>query len=419
MALFLYLLEQPNYTGLNWEQYIQTILQYNTQQIYKQVILNIQQQKELEIQNNEFQRIIKRQNNQKLHIKDSKISGSVDMQMIGLNNLAKVEGIKTVAENNSQVEFWAVTDEYSTEMCQSMNGLKFYINKENEFDRYWGENKKELKLVRVRIKGLVPGINLPPIIYHWHWCRSTIRYLPPVEKEQDNYYNAESEVVEEAKRKVKSLIYNSSVIDFEKLPLQYKNKFMLGLKKSEKNTKIILSQESKKVDYIVTTEGKSLYNNFLNIIKINTQKGSSTLAHELFHKIDEKYRISKSNQIEKCLKEDLEDITLNREDIINKVKQIDLMAFTTNNLGKIIFKEEYRGLSDIINGYSKGNIKLGYGHTKEYWKKDNHLSKETFAQFGRMYYENDSKVIDTLGKLLPNTKKYIDNNIKKVVRKYV
>ena len=37
-------------------------MQYNAQQIYKQVILNIQQQKDLEIDSNEFQIIINRQN---------------------------------------------------------------------------------------------------------------------------------------------------------------------------------------------------------------------------------------------------------------------------------------------------------------------------------------------------------------------
>lgn len=155
-AIFLALLDQPNYSGLTWQQYTQTIMQYNAQQIYKQVIYNMQQQKELEIQSDEFQRLINQQNNQKLCINGEKISGAVDLQMIGLNNLAKVEGIKEVAEDNSQVEFWAVTDENSTEMCQSMNGMRFYINKENDFDRYWGETKKELKLVRVKVKGLVP-----------------------------------------------------------------------------------------------------------------------------------------------------------------------------------------------------------------------------------------------------------------------
>lgn len=155
-AIFLALLDSPNYSGYNWKQHVQTILQYNVQQIYKQVILNIQQQRKLEIQNDEFQRIIYQQDNQKLCINGNKISGSVDLQMIGLNNLSKVEGIRSVAEDNAQVEFWAITDGNSTEMCQSMNGLKFYINRENEFDRYWGATKKKLKLVRVRIKGLVP-----------------------------------------------------------------------------------------------------------------------------------------------------------------------------------------------------------------------------------------------------------------------
>ena len=156
MALFLALLDQPNYSGFNWKQYIEATIQYNAQQIYKQAILNIQQQRNLEIDSSEFQTIINRQNNQKLNINGDKISGAVDMQMIGLNNLAKVEGIKSVAEDGAQVEFWAVTDEHSTEMCQSMNMMKFYINKENKFDRYWGNSKKNIKLMPVSVKGLVP-----------------------------------------------------------------------------------------------------------------------------------------------------------------------------------------------------------------------------------------------------------------------
>ena len=156
MAFFLALLDQPNYSGFNWRQYIEATMQYNTQQIYKQAILNMQQQKDLEIDSSEFQTIINRQNNQKLNINNDKISGAADLQMIGLNNLAKVEGIKEVADVDAQVEFWAVTDEHSTEMCQSMNMMKFYINKENKFDRYWGNSKKDIKLMPVRVKGLVP-----------------------------------------------------------------------------------------------------------------------------------------------------------------------------------------------------------------------------------------------------------------------
>ena len=156
MSLFLALLDQPNYSGFNWKQYIEATIQYNAQQIYKQAILNMQQQKNLEIDSNEFQTITNRQNNQKLNINNDKISGAVDLQMIGLNNLAKVEGIKSNAEDDAQVEFWAVTDEHSTEMCQSMNMMRFYINKENKFDRYWGNSKKDVKIMPVSVKGLVP-----------------------------------------------------------------------------------------------------------------------------------------------------------------------------------------------------------------------------------------------------------------------
>ena len=70
-----------------------------------------------------------------------------------------------------------------------MNGMKFYINKENSFDRYWGETQKELKLIKVRVFGLVIGVNLPPIAHHWHCCRSTIRYVPPVENTEKIEYN--------------------------------------------------------------------------------------------------------------------------------------------------------------------------------------------------------------------------------------
>ena len=189
MALFLALLDKSNYSGLIWKQYIEVTMQYNAQQIYKQVILNIQQQKDLEIDSNEFQTIINRQNNQKLNINNGKISGAVDLQMIGLNNLAKVEGIKEVAENNSKIRFISVEDDKTTLMCDSLNNQEFYINKENVFDRYYGETQKELTIQRIRCNGLVLGLNLPPIQHHFHYCRSTITYLPPVEKQEKTSYN--------------------------------------------------------------------------------------------------------------------------------------------------------------------------------------------------------------------------------------
>lgn len=155
----------------------------------------MQQQKELEIDSDEFQTIVKRQNNQKLNINNDKVSGAADLQMIGLNNLAKVEGIKEVSEDNSKVRFIAVEDDKTTLMCDSLNNQEFYINKENVFDRYYGETQKELTIQRIRCNGLVLGLNLPPIQHHFHYCRSTIRYLPPVEKQTDIIFNERGNII--------------------------------------------------------------------------------------------------------------------------------------------------------------------------------------------------------------------------------
>lgn len=220
MALFLALLDQPNYSGFNWKQYIEATIQYNAQQIYKQAILNIQQQKDLEIDSGEFQTIINRQNNQKLNINNDKISGAVDLQMIGLNNLAKVEGIKEVMEDNSKVRFIAVEDDKTTLMCDSLNNQEFYVNKENVFDRYYGENQKELKLQKIRCKGLVLGLNLPPIQHHFHFCRSTIVYNSNYKsKDFKNGNVLGEEQYKSLKQYLKSMSYkiNSKLYNNEKL----------------------------------------------------------------------------------------------------------------------------------------------------------------------------------------------------------
>lgn len=220
MALFLALLDQPNYSGFNWKQYIEATIQYNAQQIYKQVILNMQQQKNLEIDSSEFQTIIQRQNNQKLNINNDKISGAADLQMIGLNNLAKVEGIKEVTEDNSKVRFIAVEDNKTTLMCDSLNNQEFYINKENVFDRYYGENQKELKLQKIRCKGLVLGLNLPPIQHHFHFCRSTIVYNSNYKsKDFKNGNVLGEEQYKSLKQYLKSMSYkiNSKLYNNEKL----------------------------------------------------------------------------------------------------------------------------------------------------------------------------------------------------------
>lgn len=186
-AIFLALLDMPNAKGYIWKQYTETILKYNAEQVYRQVTIDLQQQKKPDITNDIYQNIIKRQINSKLNINNNKISGDVDLTLIGINNMAKIEGIKKVVKN-AKIRFIAVIDGNETDMCHSLDNQTFYIDKENTFDRYYGETSKELRIERIRCKGLVLGLNLPPISHHFHFCRSTIVYN--IDYTSKNFRNA-------------------------------------------------------------------------------------------------------------------------------------------------------------------------------------------------------------------------------------
>ncbi len=184
-AIFLALLEKPNAKGYIWEQYIGATIKYNANQIYRQVTIDLQQKKELDITNDIYQNIIKRQQNSKLNINDDKTSGDVDLTLIGINNQAKLDGIYSF-DDKAKVKFVSVEDEVTTKECHSLNGQIFYIHDWNEFKRY---SKSNESIKKYRCYGLIPGLNLPPIDDGFHWCRSTIKYLPPVENEDKKEYN--------------------------------------------------------------------------------------------------------------------------------------------------------------------------------------------------------------------------------------
>lgn len=153
--------------------------------------IDLQQEKVLDITNDTYQNLIKRQQNSKLNINEDKISGDIDTTLIGINNQAKVEGISSI-DDEARVRFIATIDGKETDMCHSLDGQTFYINKENVFDRYYGETQKDLRIQRIKCKGLVLGLNLPPISHHFHWCRSSITYQVPnehIKLEQDKNYD--------------------------------------------------------------------------------------------------------------------------------------------------------------------------------------------------------------------------------------
>ena len=368
MALFLALLDQPNYSGLTWKQYIEATMQYNTQQIYKQVILNMQQQKDLEIDSSEFQTIINRQNNQRLNINGNKISGALDLQMIGLNNLAKVEGIKEVAEDNSKVRFIAVEDDKTTLMCDSLNNQEFYINKENVFDRYYGETQKELTIQRIRCNGLVLGLNLPPIQHHFHYCRSTITYLPPVEKQEKTEYNLD---IPKISKDIKQVLRNTKLNpNVKKLFNKY------------------LTNENAEIDNNLSAPMR--YSIDDDKIYINPKHPdfkyydlSESLTHEIIHMIDIRNNISDKLNIVNELRRTRLQIDIDEDKYINMLSSSKY--------------EDNMSMGDIFSAITNGKITGNYGHDTNYWLKDNsRIEKELSANIMSAYLTNNKDTLDVI-----------------------
>lgn len=368
MALFLALLDQPNYSGFNWKQYIEATIQYNAQQIYKQVILNMQQQKNLEIDSSEFQTIIQRQNNQKLNINNNKISGATDLQMIGLNNLAKVEGIKEVTEDNSKVRFIAVEDNKTTLMCDSLNNQEFYINKENVFDRYYGETQKELTIQRIRCNGLVLGLNLPPIQHHFHYCRSTIMYLLPVEKQEKTEYNLD---IPKISKDIKQVLSNTKLNSSVK---RLFNKYLTG-----NNAKI---DNNLNVPMRYSIDDDKIYIN-PNHSDFKYYDLSESLSHEIIHMIDIRNNISDKLNIDNELRRARLQIDIDKDKYINMLSSSKY--------------EDNMSIGDIFSAVTNGKITGNYGHDNNYWLKDNtRVEKELSANIMSACLTNNKDTLSVI-----------------------
>lgn len=151
---------------------------------------------------------------------------------------------------------------------------------------------------------------------------------------------------------------------------------------------------------------------------LSKNANSSVLAHELFHEIDRNYGIRGRKDFAEAIQSDMLQLAERM-----RVQQQDIEVFLFTRYpeafrmpkNRIRFREEYAGISDILNGMSKGEIKLGFGHSPEYWGKSQKLEAETWAQYGKMLFENRQEVLDTAADLFPNTSNCVVKIIKELV----
>ncbi len=379
-AVFLSLLDMPNSKGYVWKQYVEATIKYNAEQIYRQCVINIQQNKENQIEDAIFQNLIKKQQNAKLCINGDKISGDVDLTLIGLNNQAKMQGIYCFDEK-AKCKFISIEDEATTKECQSLNRQEFFLDDWNEFYRY---SKTNGSLVKYRCYGLVVGLNLPPINDGFHWCRSTITYLPTIAKQEEKEYNLN---IPRISKDIEPLIKNTKLN-----------------KKVKKLFNRYLTDDNLSID---NTASKPMYYNIdKDKIIINpTHKDfksydiRESLTHEIIHLIDKRNNISDKLKMENDLRRTENYIVSNSQKYIDMFK--DKEYFENMTLG------------DIFSSLTYDNIAGRYGHDYDYWYDINNVKSELSANIMSAYLNDNTKTLDVIGEITSL------NNIKEeVIRKY-
>ena len=154
--------------GNTYIEYLDGVLISQVEQAEGFLLVNLQ--RSIDIDENGLKIVLIKQIHRILKVNGNKFSGGLDDATRNVSN----EAYTFEPENrNQRVRFIAEMDERTTEMCRSLNNQIFNTVDENEFIRYSDSAKQNVK---VKCKGLVQGLNMPPINDHFHWCRSTLTY---------------------------------------------------------------------------------------------------------------------------------------------------------------------------------------------------------------------------------------------------
>ena len=240
-------------------------------------------------------------------------------------------------------------------------------------------------------------------------CRCT--YLPVTDKEMISEYEENVSLEADVGKGITEIISGIS---------KQKKVFKQNLKNvTDKDAKILLEQSLKRTT-IKRAEGKnSKYSLSKKILYLAKNASVDTLAHELFHEIDITYGLVENGALDKEIQKDyrrLTGISQKHRKTIEDMLYLEYPNAFENGRRGIKLKNEYRGISDILNGMSKGEIRLGYRHEDSYWKKEKVLERETWAQYGRMIYQNDKEVMEMAETLFPETTKEVFRILKEMIK---
>lgn len=236
--------------------------------------------------------------------------------------------------------------------------------------------------------------------------------LYSLDEENQEKYRRKEEVWKNVTYKLKSIVTGG----IEKRIEEFNNSLD---NISDYNVQALLAQSQHRVKVKTSDSKKSYFDRNKKVVYIAKSATNGTIAHELFHEIDSTYRITESGMLKESIQKDYQYLQSFSSGYGTDIKNMLYLkykeAFTEGRNG-IKLRPEYRGISDILNGMSDGEINLGYIHSKEYWKRDKALEAETWAQFGRILYDQNEEVMDMLKFVCPNTYEEVMNALKGMVK---
>lgn len=148
------LLAIPNANGYIWKDYKDAMTMYNANETYRHLLVN--GDKDIrELLQKQKNRYLKRKVNPS---KEDKYTGALEDELVFVVNQTKIKAYEDAGIK--KVRFIAVHDTKTTDMCLSLDGQEFYIDKMNIYNRY---SAMDEGIIQYRTRGLEVGNNLPPI----------------------------------------------------------------------------------------------------------------------------------------------------------------------------------------------------------------------------------------------------------------
>lgn len=308
----------------------------------------------------------------------------------------------------AEYEFMATLDARTCEQCGALDGKHFLV------------------------KDARQGVNFPPL--HPNDRCTTVEYDPKdaadwaasgeempkgmtYEEWSDQLGVYESVVDDIARRAAKSLISGKKVVPFSGLDPELRKAFRAGLNTADPDVAKALRKTYRNVDYALgrnrgSSRSESIFSR--NTITIGKNASAGSLAHELFHELDSGHIIS-STLSEAIIQDQVALTVKSGDDIMAYLKQYYPDALQTKRSGIVVLKKSYRGIADVLNGMADGKINFGYGHEIEYWKNQGMLEAEAWAQFGRIYFDNDPAVKKMFAELFPTLNKHAMMSLKGLI----